>query len=163
MLYVLPGARDNLVVQLLQGCTCVARGECQERLLSCVCMVSGEGRRALKAIRLVHEGESLLDIARLRKAALDQRAQVRVGVLLPRIQHRRCGQAQLQVGTTGGLAERLRRGVEIEQIVYELERNTHVPPKRIRGIAHGRSAGTLVCRHRCKLIRPCPTTAQDRG
>ena len=43
---MLPGPRDNLVIELLQGSTCVARGQGQERLLSCVCMVSGEGRRA---------------------------------------------------------------------------------------------------------------------
>ena len=50
----------------------------------------------------------------------------------------------------------------VEQIVHELERNTHVPPKRIRGIAHSRSARALVRRHRCQLIRPCATAAQDR-
>ena len=73
---MLLGARDNLVIQLLQGSTGVTWRECQERLLSCVCMVSGECRRALKAVRFVHEGESLFDIARLRKAALDQRAKI---------------------------------------------------------------------------------------
>ena len=68
------GARNNLLVQLFKRRPCLARRKHRKCTGCDVGMVLGKARGARKAVRLVHELECCLHVARLGEAARNKLA-----------------------------------------------------------------------------------------